>query len=236
MAGGEAAARLPSGGGEEEERVLGMPANFVVTMNMPNYAPPNPVWGKAKDDGDGYVMVLYFVLTDKSRRLLIAARAAGDGGAGGAAAAAAAAAADNGEEAAGVPPSLGLLRRFIYAREDDPVRGRFKGIARVANLPEVPLNGLAKKLVNSYNATPFLIRTTSTFHRGANYFEVGVDVHRFSYLALVGLNGIKDKISSVVADLAFVVQAEEDDEMPEQILGCARLCKLQLEQSPEYPE
>lgn len=190
---------------ELEAKETGVPPFFVVCCNIPDYGPPNPVWGKAKDDGDGYCLILYL------RILPAAVEALREGGRSGA----------------------NLVRAFINAQDGSELRQRFKGIARVDNLPEVELNGLVKKLVSSYNATPFLIRTTSTFHRGDGYFEVDVDVHRFSYLALQGLNGLKARINEAVADLGFTIQAEDDEEMPEVILGCARLHRLQLREAAD---
>jgi hypothetical protein len=125
------------------------------------------------------------------------------------------------------------------------------------NLDEIEINGLAKKLVQTYNGTPFLIRTTASFTRGPNYFEIDVDVHRFSYLALVGLNGVKESLkevprspdphsrprdslappprAQVVFDIAFVVEGHPDHELPEQLLTALRVRKMHLSHLPDFP-
>jgi len=124
-----------------------------------------------------------------------------------------------------------LLNHFVTSRDDDDIKARFKAIGKINNLDTVEINGAAKKLVAHYNGTPFLIRTCASYCRGANFFEVDADVHRFSYLARVGLYGIKEKLSSVIFDFGFVIQGNEDEELPEQMLGCSRLSKLSLSQA-----
>ena len=91
-------------------------------------------------------------------------------------------------------------------------------------------------LFASYNGTPFLTRPQHKYYRGANYFEIDVDVHVFSYMARTGMAGVQQKISSVIFDFAFVVEAYSDDEQPENILGCARVLRLDLERAKEFPQ
>lgn len=140
------------------------------------------------------------------------------------------------DDDADVPNSIRLLHRFT-ARETDPdLRLRFKCISRIVNLESAGIGNPAKKLIQTYNGTPFLIRTTSTFHYGQSYFEVDVDVHRFSYLARLGLSGVRERIKDVIFDLAFVVEGHTDDELPEQILSSQRLSKLDLSTAKTFPE
>jgi hypothetical protein len=196
----------------DSEARLGMPPVFIVHLKIPDYAPPNPVWGAAKSDGEGWGMTMYFTLKDETRRELLKSSDA--------------------ERANAVT----LLRNFVNAAADSPLRKRFKGIARVENLEELNLSSMVKRLVSSYNGTPFLIRTTSTFFRGPNYFEVDVDVHCFSYMALVGLNGMKDHVRDVVFDFVFVVEGHPDEELPEQMLGGARICRMDTARMDVYPK
>jgi hypothetical protein len=86
-----------------------------------------------------------------------------------------------------------------------------------------------------YNGTPFLIRTCSVFWRGDTYFEVDVDVHRFSYAARVGLAGVRDRIKDVVWDFGFLVEGHSDFELPENMLGAVRLSKLDVVLAKVFP-
>lgn len=59
-----------------------------------------------------------------------------------------------------------------------------------------------------------------------------VDAHEFSYLARKGLSGVADHMCHMVVDCGLVLEGQADEELPEQILGCVRLCKLDLEHAP----
>jgi len=98
------------------------------------------------------------------------------------------------------------------------------------------LGAASKKLVTMWNATPFLIRTCSVFHHGPNYFEVDIDVHRFSYTARLGLSGVRERTKDVVFDFGFVIEGHSDFELPENMLGAVRLCKLDLQQAIPFEQ
>lgn len=129
-----------------------------------------------------------------------------------------------------------LVHNFVESEDKGELRQRFKGIARMMNVDKVGLGGPIKKLVSSYNATPFLIRTCSVFWRGDRYFEVDVDVHRFSYTARLGLRGVQEKIKSVVFDIGFVIEGHSDFELPENMLGAVRMGKLDLSLAKKFPK
>lgn len=140
------------------------------------------------------------------------------------------------EDDAELPNSVRLLHRFTSPDTDPELHLRFKCISRIVNVDDAGIGGAAKKLVQTYNGTPFLIKTTSVFHHGDKYFEVDVDVHRFSYLARLGLSGVRERIKDVIFDIAFVVEGHEETELPEQLLSAQRLSKLDLSASKTFPE
>ena len=128
-----------------------------------------------------------------------------------------------------------LLHNFVRADEGTELRQRFKAITRMMNVDEVGLGTATKKLIQTYNSTPFLIRTCSVFWRGDKYFEVDVDVHRFSYTARLGLSGVRERIKDVVFDFGFVIEGHSDFELPENMLGAVRLSKLDLSLAKTFP-
>lgn len=131
--------------------------------------------------------------------------------------------------------STAVVRVCLAGRSGDDIRQRFKVITRVVNVEEAQFGRAATPLIRKYNGTPFLAKTTTSFYRGEGYFEVDIDVHRFSYLARVGLAGVAEQMKGLVLDYAFVIQGNLDEELPEQVLGSARLCKIDLAQSPAFP-
>lgn len=128
-----------------------------------------------------------------------------------------------------------LLHNFVEAPDKSDLRQRFKAITRMMNVESVGLGAATKKLVTMYNATPFLIRTCSVFWRGDRYFEVDVDVHRFSYTARLGLSGVRERIKDVVFDFGFVIEGHSDFELPENMLGAVRISKLDLSLAKKFP-
>ena len=136
----------------------------------------------------------------------------------------------------GTIPSVALVRRFIEAELDEvTLHERMKAICRITNIQESTLSSATKTLTTQYNSTPFLTRPQHKFFRGDNYFEIDIDVHIFGYMARTGLYGVIDQISSVIFDYAFVIEGHSDSELPEQILGCVRMSKLNVMQAPEFP-
>ncbi len=45
-----------------------LPGTFIVNWQIPSYAPNNPIWGAAKEDGTGYSLVFYYVLSGAARK------------------------------------------------------------------------------------------------------------------------------------------------------------------------
>jgi len=131
---------------------------------------------------------------------------------------------------ADLPPSIPLLRRFLEGRNngEEDIRRRLKCIPRVVNPDELQINFATRRIVTTYNAKPFMTGPRChTFYQGENYLEVDVDVHKFCYLARKAGHSMMDEVGRLVLDLAFVVEGHSDDELPEQILGCARIARLQ---------
>ena len=239
-----------------------LPHTIVVSCQIPNYPVEHALWGRNPEDGPGFSLVFYYALSAETRRLLTERRERRREGR-----EAVPFAFDTTEETeldhkhlyteekmaqwaddddSDLPPAIRLLHRFVTADSDVEtgerhfLRDRFKGIARIANLEAANIATAPRKLIATYNSTPFLIRTTSTFFNDAarlnRYFEVDVDVHRFGYLARLGLSGVRERVKDVVFDWAFVIEGHTDDELPENILSAARLSKLEMTAALQLPE
>jgi hypothetical protein len=129
-----------------------------------------------------------------------------------------------------------LLRRFLDAGGDTSLTDRFKVIAQVTNQDECGISGMAKKLLVSHNATPVLTRPQHRiYHFGDGSTEIDVDIHTFSYIARRGIHLLLDKTTRLVIDVAFVLQGETEDELPEQVLGCCRLDRPDVQKAMGLP-
>uniref|UniRef100_A0AAV1UVI1 PH domain-containing protein n=1 Tax=Peronospora matthiolae TaxID=2874970 RepID=A0AAV1UVI1_9STRA len=179
---------------------------FVINIQLPSYGPS--MWGDGTYDGPGYSLALYWKIPDDIVKDL-----------------------EN-----PTSTTVKLLKCFLEAGSDTSVTDRFKIIAQVTNQDECGITGVSKRLLVSHNATPVLTRPQHRiYHFRDGSTEVVVDMHAFSYVARRGIYSLLDKTSRLVIDFAFVVQGETDEELPEQVLGCCRLNRINVHQAGELP-
>ncbi len=79
-----------------------------------------------------------------------------------------------------------------------------------------------------------LITKSGTLWHGPQYAEMDINVRMFSFLARKGLAALKPRFAQMVLDVAFLVEGRGDEELPEQLLGCARLHRLGYEEAAPY--
>ncbi|KAI8466835.1 MAG: hypothetical protein J3K34DRAFT_52796 [Monoraphidium minutum] len=182
-----------------------LPPLLVFNVQLPQY--PAAFFGGS--DGPGQSVVYYFVLPDDFDPARFENQAA-----------------------------LGLLARFVAnGREPDgsSTRERLKMIVRCCNSEEwaaaAPLTTTEYKLLVNYNEKPVLTRPQQHFFVGPNYLEVDMDVHSYAYLARKAFNSFHSRLKSVVWENAFVLQGNAAEELPEQVLGCGRIYRTDLEEA-----
>jgi hypothetical protein len=96
----------------------------------------------------------------------------------------------------------------------------------VANIQELSLGFSLKSLLEQYTK-PFLTGPLyHDFYSGKGYVECDIDIHRYCYWARKVAFDVIQWLPEAIIELAFVVEAQGDEEMPEQVIGSVRLNKL----------
>ncbi|KAK9067859.1 hypothetical protein SSX86_011970 [Deinandra increscens subsp. villosa] len=113
-----------------------------------------------------------------------------------------------------------LLQRFVDG--DDEFRN-----SRMKLIPSVPKGSWIVR--QSVGSTPCLLgkAVDCNYIRSANYLEVDVDIGS-STVANGVLGLVVGVITSLVVDMAFLVQANTADELPERLIGAVRISHLEL--------
>ena len=102
-------------------------------------------------------------------------------------------------------------------------------MAQVHDIGKLGLPGFIEK----YNGKPTLITKSGTFTTGPGYAEMDINVHRFGFPAKRGLYHLQEKFKDMICEVGFTIEGRDDSELPEVMLGIAKLNRLDVKKAHE---
>mmetsp|Transcript_6765 Transcript_6765/g.12504 ORF Transcript_6765/g.12504 Transcript_6765/m.12504 type:complete len:758 (+) Transcript_6765:442-2715(+) len=124
-------------------------------------------------------------------------------------------------------PEIKLWQKFVGEFEtNDDMRRRFKGIGIAANFEDL---GLGSSM-STFNGKPVMLYKTAAikYDKERGVLEVNVMVHKFGLVARGLFNQFKNKAPEIKIRAGFLIQGEDDSELPECILGCTKVHRLEF--------
>jgi len=133
------------------------------------------------------------------------------------------------EEGKPVEAAVPLLVRWLNESETDmSIKERLKLVGFVLNPAECGM----PSWVQSFNGKPVLIKKSGVISRHPGIFEVDMDLRMWGFMTRKGISALlPSALAKMEFIVSFVIQGEEDDELPERSLSATHFAYLRRERA-----
>lgn len=134
-------------------------------------------------------------------------------------------------ESGKLTPAMKLFKRFVAEFEDnEKMQKRFKAIAIVENLKSFKF--LSR--FEGYNGKPFILNKSVSMRKidrvNYDYLEIDINVRLFGYVAKKMIYSFIDEFKYLKVSFGILIQAETDEEMPENMIGVVKCHRCDIYQ------
>lgn len=132
-----------------------------------------------------------------------------------------------------VEPAVRLLDRwFRTAEQDNVMKERLKLVGYILKSFESGLPGWT----TSFNGKPVLIKKSGVIYRDSEVFEVDMDMRQWGILTRKGIGALlPSALEKMEFLVSFVIQGEEDDELPERITSATQFSFIDHKRAIPFP-
>jgi|LauGreDrversion4_2_1035121.scaffolds.fasta_scaffold17063_4 hypothetical protein len=127
------------------------------------------------------------------------------------------------------PPAIQVFHRLLGKGFSERSLA-LKAIGMIHNIEDQDLPMM--NILQKYNGKPVLVTASSTFHFGESpypYLEIDYNVRKWSLLARTTLVQIGDKLKNLSCHIGYLVEATEDEDLPERMLGVVTVHNISVE-------
>uniref|UniRef100_A0A7S1AA93 Protein ENHANCED DISEASE RESISTANCE 2 C-terminal domain-containing protein n=1 Tax=Noctiluca scintillans TaxID=2966 RepID=A0A7S1AA93_NOCSC len=125
-------------------------------------------------------------------------------------------------------------RRHPAIKKQDRDTGLLKLMANCENPGDIEVPENLKSTFQKYNGQPCLITKSGYTIKDprCEWMEIGIDVRKFSFLARTMLGSFRHLLPKTIIHYAMTIQAVEDEDMPENLIGDIYLHNINMVDDP----
>jgi len=180
---------------------LGIPRLLIVNTQLPYSAPS--LWAPQSADSDpGFSLISYYAISPEIAEKLSS-------------------------KSQPVIPAITLLKRLLQDGSSTKEGTALKAIGLIDNMDELGV----PDMIAGYNGKPVLVTKSAKIFSSPEILDIEYDVRQWNILARKSLHSFHDKLKEAKCQMGILIEGKNDDELPEQLLGCFRVNYLDINEA-----